>query len=197
VTASGLLLALIAGASLAPRSLPALALPATWPAGRLAWEGLTARLVDNAVAGPVLVVSGRLRNPTPAPVALGATLEVTLVGDGLGAADSRAGAAALAGRGMPEQDLRERDPESVRAELAASAVVLAWTELAPGEEIALDAVLPDVPLRASTFSVAVRPAEPLPPPPVELAVPEKSAVPEVAPPPVVRDRRAKPRRAAS
>ena len=195
--ATGLLLALIAGASLAPRSQPTLVLPATWPVGRLAWEGLTVRLVDNAVAGPVLVVSGRLRNPTSAPAALGATLEVTLIGDGVASANAPAtGPAALAGRGMSEESLRERETESVRTELAASAAGLAWTELAPGEEIALDAVLPEVPLGASAFSVAVRPAEPPPPPPppVQIVVPE--AAPP-APPPAARERRARPRRAAS
>ncbi len=188
--ACGLLLLLIAGASLAPRSQPALTLPASWPVGRLAFEGLTARLVDNAVAGPVLVVSGRLRNPTSEPAALGATLEVTLTGGGASSSRARADAAALAGRAAPEESLRQRDAVTVRAELAASAASLAWTELAPGEEIALDAVLPDVPLGASSFSVSARPADP-PPPPVRIVVPEtapEKAVPEAAAPPTARGR---------
>jgi predicted Zn finger-like uncharacterized protein len=180
---SALLLAALSALSLAPRSTPRDELPSSQKAGALALEELHGRLLDNAVAGRLFVVSGRLRNPASEPASLGGTLRVTLLGDH---GQELATAAGVAGLTPSEAFLREESPERLQERLTASAASLAWTPLPPGESVGVAAVVEHVPLEARSFTWTVEPAEPARPPPRAIAPPPEptpAAAPAPTPPP--------------
>ena len=134
-SAAALLLLLIALVSLAPRPpSPASRVLPDAALGPLSVVGARLRIVDNAVAGPLLVASGTLRNPGSAPAAAGAALELALEG-------AAPGLRWRAGLAPDERRLRLDGPDALRAALDASAGALALQPLAPGEERAWTAVL--------------------------------------------------------
>jgi predicted Zn finger-like uncharacterized protein len=176
---SALLLVALSALSLAPGSAPRAELPSSQKMGELALEDLQGRLLENAVAGRLFVVSGRLRNPSPQPVSLGATVRVTLLGEH---GQELATAPGVAGLALSEASVREESPDRLRERLATSAAALAWTPVAPGESVAVAAVLENVPLEAQSFALTVQPAEPPPPPPPSV-VPAPEPAPAPPPPP--------------
>jgi predicted Zn finger-like uncharacterized protein len=123
--------------------------------GSLELNSVRARQIENAVAGPIWVVSGELRNPSDEPRAVGATLAVSLL-DRAGAPIGTAGAT-LNGA-LPMQRLREDDPARLREEAEATASELAAKVLAPGASVAVDAVFTTPAREAARFSVETRPA---------------------------------------
>jgi predicted Zn finger-like uncharacterized protein len=175
---SALLLLALSALSLAPRSVPHAELPSSEKVGPLALEELHGRLLDNAVAGRLFVVSGRLRNPSAEPLRFGATLRVTLLGDH---AEELTTASGVAGLAPSEAQLREESPQRLQERLVASAASLAWTPFSPGESVAVAAVVANVPLEAQSFTWTVQPAEPPPPPPPPVVAPAPERAP--APPP--------------
>jgi predicted Zn finger-like uncharacterized protein len=119
------------------------------PVAGLELVGLRARLLENAHAGTLLVVSGRLRNPASSARAPETRLEVRLLdGDGEPLA-----ASAPIGPSLDTARLREEDPDRLRAEQADAAASWARTPLAAGAELAFDAVFPDAPREAARFLV--------------------------------------------
>jgi predicted Zn finger-like uncharacterized protein len=134
------------------------------------------RWIENALAGPILVVSGELRNPGPAPRALGSAVVVSLLeSDGTPIEAS----VATAGAPFGDQRLRERDPLELRAEAERAAGALAARELAPGESLPFDAVFERAPGGAERFDLDTKPiAHPVPEAPAP-----PSAVPPTQPPP--------------
>jgi predicted Zn finger-like uncharacterized protein len=131
--------------------------PKVLEAGALVSEGLEARFVENAFAGPVFVVSGRLRNPEGAPRAADAALRVVLLGqDGT----ALPGAEVVLGPALEEPVLREEPPEDLRRRLEAGATHLSREVLGPGESLRFDAVFAEVPVEASRVGVTALPLAP-------------------------------------
>jgi predicted Zn finger-like uncharacterized protein len=110
-----------------------------------------ARIVENAAAGPILVVSGRLRNPGPASRALGAPLAVQLLDDD-GA--PIAGASVEAGAALSEASLREDAPETLLAAQQAAAGGFAAAPVAAGAELGFAAVFAPAPHGAHGIALA-------------------------------------------
>jgi len=123
--------------------------------GALELDSVRARQIENAVAGPIWVVSGELRNPSDEPRAVGATLAVSLL-DRAGAPIKTADATLNAA--LSTQRLREEDPARLREEADAGASELAAKVLAPGASIAVDAVFAACAREVTRFAVATRPA---------------------------------------
>jgi len=122
--------------------------------GALELRSVRVRQIENAVAGPIWVVSGELRNPSDEPRALGATLAVSLLdraGAPIGAAEATLNAA------LSTQRLREEDPARLREETDAAAPELAAKLLAPGASVAVDAVFATSAREATRFAVETRP----------------------------------------
>lgn len=141
------LLALAGWGSLVPRStVPRHSLPTRL--GELRVDGVEARIVENAVAGPLYVVSGELRNPGHGPSHTGARVMIQLL-DGSGAALDEA--PVPLGVAPSEASLRMEEPELLLARQGDDADALARTTLAPGESVAIAALLPRVPGRARGF----------------------------------------------
>jgi predicted Zn finger-like uncharacterized protein len=150
------LLALIAtltlGESLSREAQPA---PGFQRLASLQAEGISGRWVENLVAGPLFVVSGRLGNPTGEAIPLGVLAGVRL----LDASGSRLGAEmAPLGPAIPQRELREADPARLQARQAEAGAQLAATPIPPGHTLAFEAVVARVPAAASRFVI-----EPLPP----------------------------------
>jgi predicted Zn finger-like uncharacterized protein len=154
-SATALLLALVGVVTLAPGLPPGgAALPAQLPVGPLEARELTARWVENAAAGPLFVVSGRLANPGGAPLSLGEAMGVRLLDTGGTRLSSEP---AAIGPVIPELELREGDPETLRARQLAGSFALAATPLRPGEALAFEAVLTSLPPAASRFVLEALP----------------------------------------
>jgi predicted Zn finger-like uncharacterized protein len=109
-----------------------------------------ARSIENGVSGTLLVVSGRLRNPGPAPRALGITPAVSL----LDANGEPLAAHAEAGAPLGAAELREDDPDALRRAAAKAASELARAVVGAGEQVAFEAVFPDAPPAAARFTLA-------------------------------------------
>lgn len=130
-----------------------------------------ARIVENAVAGDLFVVSGVLENRGDSPLTLGATVRVQLL-----AADRLpiAGAVATAGPALEESRLREQEPERLQHALARAAEELSQRLIWPGERLAFDAVFDAIP--ASTAGWALEGV------PVTAELPPTSSLPPTARP---------------
>ncbi len=111
-------------------------------------QAIAGRWVENAAAGPVFVVSGRLVNPTAAPLPLGTLAGVRLL-DESGA--RLASETAAIGPVMEPLDLREADPAALQARQLEGGRSLAATALEPGQSIAFEAVVLSVPATAARF----------------------------------------------
>jgi predicted Zn finger-like uncharacterized protein len=145
------LLMLAAWASLRPPSPLPLTLTVT-DLGVLQATDVRAGVVENAVAGPLLVVSGLVRNPQAGPRLPQGALRVRLVdGGGSALADAEAWLAPA-----PEAaDLRELAPRDLLGAQALGAEALARTPLAPGESMPVAAVFAAIPAEARGFRLEV------------------------------------------
>ena len=147
---AGLLLA-VAWASLrapAPESMPL----TVADLGVLQATELHAGLIENAVAGPLLVVSGQVRNPQAGPRLPEGALRVRLV-DGSGAV--LAGAQAWLAPAPEAAALREHAPQDLLRAQALGAEALAQMPLAPGESMPVAAVFTAIPVEARGFRLEV------------------------------------------
>lgn len=147
------LVAAIAWGALRPPSAP-LGAATLAPVAGFEVREARARIVENAAAGPILVVSGRLRNPGPSARPLGAPLAVQLLDDG-GA--PLPGGAAPAGPALPDARVRESAPEQLLAAQQAAAATLAGAPVAAGAELGFSAVFAPAPRAASRFALAPLP----------------------------------------
>jgi len=143
------LVAAIAWGSLLPASAPA-RVAVLAPVSGFEVSEVRARIVENAAAGPILVVSGRLRNPGPSARPLGAPLQVQLL-DAQGA--PLGGGAVAAGPTLPEARVREDAPEQLVAAQQAAAATLASAPVAAGAELGFAAVFAPAPREASRFAL--------------------------------------------
>jgi predicted Zn finger-like uncharacterized protein len=100
------------------------------------------RLVENALAGDLLVVSGELENRGSGVVTPGRPVWVQLVSASGVPID---GATAAVGRAVAETELREWDPDRLRRDLERSAAEIAQRPFHPGARIRFDAVFESVP----------------------------------------------------
>jgi hypothetical protein len=100
------------------------------------------RLVENALAGNLLVVSGTLENPSADAFRPGHAIWVQLV-----SAEGKpiAGATAAAGLALSERMLREQDPDRLRAQLERSASEMAHRSIRPRQRLRFDAVFESIP----------------------------------------------------
>jgi predicted Zn finger-like uncharacterized protein len=153
--ACGILLALVAALALTPRPLPRTTLVApTAQVGPLVVEGARGRLVENAVGGPLLVVSATLRNAGSEPASAGGRIAVTLLGvDADLSASAPSGRQAPAGEAPDEAALRLEDPAQLRDAIARSAEALAARTLAPGDAVPIGAVFVDLPRALSGIAI--------------------------------------------
>ncbi len=108
------------------------------------------RLVENALAGNLLVVSGELENRGPDVVTPGRAVWVQLVS---GTGEPIAGATAAAGRAVAETALREWDPDRLRLDLERSAAEMAHRPFRPGARIRFDAVFESIPESAAGWAL--------------------------------------------
>ncbi|RIL06749.1 MAG: hypothetical protein DCC71_05615 [Proteobacteria bacterium] len=148
-----LVVALVAGAVRTPPAsgAPRLGIVSV---GSLELAKVSARLVENALAGPIWVVSGELRNPASKPRALEAAIGVALLdasGEAIGAAT------AIVQPSLPVLRLREEDPLRLRETAPASAAALAFRVLEPGARVPVDAVFASAPRAAAQIAVASHP----------------------------------------
>jgi predicted Zn finger-like uncharacterized protein len=104
------------------------------------------RLLENALVGDLLVVSGNLENRGSNAVTPRRTVWVQLVSAN---GEPIAGARAAAGRALTERRLREQDPDHLRRDLERSAQETARQPLRPGEHVRFDAVFDSVPETAT------------------------------------------------
>jgi predicted Zn finger-like uncharacterized protein len=124
-------------------------------------QGISGRWVENAVSGSLYVVSGRLVNPTAQAAALGTRIGVRLL-DANGARLPLEPAAA--GPTLPERELREANPAGLQARQAEGGLALANKLIPPGQSLAFEAVVGEVPLAASRFLLEpIAPARSAPP----------------------------------
>lgn len=129
--------------------------PRSVSVGPLVVEKLSARWVDNALAGPIWVVSGELHNPTSERHALGVAVDVALLDS---AGDRIEGALATAQPALALARLREEDPEQLRDDASRAAADLAARLLEGDARVAFDAVFASAPAGAARFAVETRAA---------------------------------------
>jgi hypothetical protein len=118
-------------------------------------RAIAGRWVENAAAGPLFVVSGRLVNPGTAPQPLGALTGVRLL-DASGGRLSIGEPAAL-GTVIEPEELREAAPAQLQARQLEAARRLAEIPIEPGQTLEFEAVVTAVPPAAERFVL-----EPLP-----------------------------------
>ena len=146
---TAILFSIVAILTLAPASAPDA--EAQFGRQRLAGleaQGISGRWVENAVSGSLFVVSGRLVNATAQPAALGTRIGVRLL-DANGA--RLPVELAAAGPVLLERELREADPKGIQERQAEGGLALAAEPIQPGQSIAFEAVVREVPLAASRF----------------------------------------------
>ena len=120
--------------------------------GGLLAERIEGQFVENALGGRLYVVTGRLKNASDRPFALGAPLRLGLVDeDGLHLAVR----AAYVGWTLPEKRLREDPPDALAAALEAGARQWVMRALEPGESRRFAAVFPSLPREAQRLSFEV------------------------------------------
>ena len=148
-SATSILFAMVAIVTLAPAIAPDEEPEfGAQPLAGLEVQGISGRWVENAIASDLFVVSGRVVNPTAAPAALGTRFGVRLL-DENGA--RLPGESAAAGPVILEWELREADPAGLRARQAVGGLALAGEVIQPGQSLAFEAVVGDVPMAASRF----------------------------------------------
>jgi len=169
--------ALLAGAL---RATPApVAEPAKLAIGPLAVEKLSARLVDNAFAGPVWVVSGEIHNATSESRRLDTGVAVVLLDRG---GEPIPGALALAQPAVDAARIAQDEPKEMQERAGIAAGALAEFALAPDARVPFDAVFPSAPRAAARYAVAPQALPARPAPPAVEPPPPADAVSEPAPP---------------
>jgi predicted Zn finger-like uncharacterized protein len=128
-------------------------------AGGVSAQDLRGRFVENALAGPVFVVSAELRNGSDAPQRPGEALRVVLLARDGSRVPSTEGWIAPA---LEESVLREASPATIRTELERGARSLAATELPPDARVRVAAVVEGVPAQAVRFALEEVPIAELP-----------------------------------
>jgi predicted Zn finger-like uncharacterized protein len=152
---AALVLVALHGSLLAPNSGPRVSGPLR-PLPELEAVDVQGRWVENAVSGPIFVVSGRLRSAGGGRVVPGAWLAVRLIDPGGALIADRAGAL---GPALPTARLREENPRDLRAMQASGALAMAWSAIDPGDELPLQAILSDLPDGAQRFDWVAIPAQ--------------------------------------
>ena len=126
------------------------------------------RWLENAIAGPIYVISGELANPGTSQVVPGARLAVRLLDDqGVAIAEE----SAALGPPLSRRQLRETHPRELRALHADGALRLAWAPVPAGQRRPFQAVLTDVPMEAGRFELHAIPIEESAPVPQDLLSP--------------------------
>ena len=149
------------GGIVAQRAGP-VALRTAQTAGGLETTGVEGRWLDNAVAGPIYVISGELLRAGSRPAVPGAWLAVRLFDEnGVLLVEK----AAVVGPALPEARLREENPRELRAAQAQGARAMAEASLVPGDAWAFQAILSDLPPAASRFDLAAMQLKAAPPAP--------------------------------
>jgi predicted Zn finger-like uncharacterized protein len=119
-------------------------------AGGLTAHDLRGRFIENALAGPLFVVSAELRNASDAPQTPGEALRVVLFArDGSRVPAPAAWVAPVLDEGL----LREASPEAIRGELERGARSLAATSVLPDASLPVAAVVEGVPAQAVRFAL--------------------------------------------
>jgi hypothetical protein len=120
---------------------------------------LQGRWLENAVAGPMYVVSGRLENPSTHLVTTEGRLALRLLDARGGVVD---GDAAPVGLPLPEPQLRADDPRELQARLGMESRTLARVPFEPGASRRFQAVLPAPPDAALRFDLVSLPLDQAP-----------------------------------
>jgi predicted Zn finger-like uncharacterized protein len=139
---------------------------------------LTQAWVDNATAGTLYVLSGKLRGSGSSRVEPGSRFEVRLLdatGEPLGIEP------AALGPPLTAAELRTQSPAELRARLARQANATAWVALAPGGSRRVQAVIASVPERAVRFDVLAVSAPALRRPQHDRAAQETAPEPAASP----------------
>jgi predicted Zn finger-like uncharacterized protein len=122
------------------------------PVAGLAAEAVRGRWIENAVAGPIYVVSGELRAGSSALAPTGSLLRIRLLdADGAPIAAESAAVGPL----VPAGQLRQWDLRDLRQLQEAAAIRLAWDPLASGERRPFHAILGPLPPSATAFEFQV------------------------------------------
>ncbi len=125
-------------------------------------HALESEVIENAYGGPVLVVSGALRNAGAQALALESAVAVTLLGtEGQRFDEARV----LMGPAPSRDALREMDPVYLQSQGDYTARQTAYDAFRPGEERLVAAVFDHLPGGATRFSVGLQrvPAQVRPP----------------------------------
>ncbi len=140
-----------------PRVEAAAPPPRTTTVAGLGVSEVQTRWLDNTIAGPIYVISGKLHNPSRQSAAPGSRLAIRLL-DGRGAvvADDVASVGSPAPLGV----LRTLAPDEMQAKKRLESEALAWEPLGPGGSRSFQAILLDLPAEAQRFDVVALPAEP-------------------------------------
>ncbi len=130
--------------------------------------------IENTHAGPIYVVTGRLRNAGGGLAARGEAIQVTLLSERGAVLDVEP---APAGLELSRRALHERAPASLTVTQAESARSLAWQPLAAGEGYRFHAVFGAIPSEAARFRLD---AAPVPAPAVTQPDPADESIPDAA-----------------
>ncbi len=119
-------------------------------------DAVEAHWIESAMLGPLLVVSGTLEGPARGPAVAVGAVELSLLD-----ADGRPldVEAAVVGAPVPTPALREWDRSSLGRVRAAAARALSASQVGPGQRLAFQAVVADVPVEAQRFDLRAVPAE--------------------------------------
>jgi predicted Zn finger-like uncharacterized protein len=123
------------------------------------------RWVENALAGNLLVVSGKLENRGPEAVTPGRAILVQLVSASGLPIDE---AISPAGRTLTATRLREWDPDRLRRELDDSAAEMARRSFRPGAHARFEAVFESIPASAAGWVLRTATSSPDPDPGISL-----------------------------
>jgi predicted Zn finger-like uncharacterized protein len=113
--------------------------------------GVEGRWIENAVAGPIYVVSGVLRGAGSHALDSGAWLTVRLFGE---RGELLADQAAALGPALPAARLRQEDPRELREIQASRARSVVWTPFGARDARPFQAILTQVHPRARRFDLA-------------------------------------------
>jgi predicted Zn finger-like uncharacterized protein len=111
-------------------------------------DAIQGRWIENAIAGPIYVVSGALRGGSAAQPSTGSLLRIRLL-DAVGA--PIAAESAVVGPPLPAAQVRESNLRDLREAQEAGALRMAWKPLGPGERRPFLAILGRVPPSAVAF----------------------------------------------
>ena len=117
-------------------------------------DSVEGRWIENILAGPLYVVSGKLRNAGDVVPAPGSVLALRLYGGSGHPLDS---ASAMVGPALTERQIREGDPDELIARLELGAARMSREPLASGEMRRFHAILREVPTAAVSFRLESAP----------------------------------------